>query len=59
MMTPQQRLQWDFAHRFCQDDPGVIESLDEARRVLTVHAEHDGTCLQYLAALSRASEVLV
>ncbi len=55
--TPQQIQQWDIIHRFCQDNPGEITDLDEARRVLTTHAEHGPECRQYLAALSRASEV--
>lgn len=46
---------WDNLHRFCTDDPGEIKSLDEARYILTRHSGHGPECLQYLAALNRAS----
>ncbi|WP_227980005.1 hypothetical protein [Nocardia spumae] len=48
---------WRNIHRFCNDEPGPIVSLDEARYVLGEHSDHGPGCLQYLAALSRASEV--
>jgi hypothetical protein len=50
-----QRQLWAARHRFCNDDPGSIATLDEAQFVLDVHGEHD--CLQYRAAMARASEV--
>lgn len=56
--TAHQREQWDIIHRFCDDCPTPIASLEEARRVLTVHAGHGPGCQQYLAALSRVSEVM-
>ncbi|WP_433560625.1 hypothetical protein ACQP1O_23395 [Nocardia sp. CA-151230] len=46
---------WLELHRFCADDPASIESLDEARFVLSDHAEHGPTCKQFHAALRRAS----
>lgn len=49
--------QSDIIHRFCEDCLAPINSLEEARRVLTVHADHGARCPQYLAALSWASEV--
>lgn len=58
MITPAMLQRWDAIHRFCTDDPGMIGSLEEARRVLTIHAGHGTGCLQYLAALSRTSAVL-
>ncbi|AHH16254.1 hypothetical protein NONO_c14510 [Nocardia nova SH22a] len=56
--TAHQREQWDIIHRFCDDCLAPIASLEEARRALTVHAGHGLGCLQYLAALSRVSEVM-
>ncbi|MEV6096946.1 hypothetical protein [Nocardia sp. NPDC051981] len=48
---------WRTRHLFCTDEPASIESLDEARFVLTDHAGHGHTCKQFHAALRRASEV--
>jgi hypothetical protein len=49
---------WQVGHRFCADDPGPIDSLDEARFILTTHSGHGSHCRQYLAAQKRASVVL-
>ncbi|OXR42554.1 hypothetical protein B7C42_05331 [Nocardia cerradoensis] len=54
--APQLR-QSDVIRRFCEDCLAPIDSLEEARRVLTFHAGHGARCPQYLAALSWASEV--
>ena len=48
---------WRNIHRFCNDQPGPIVSLDEARFVLNEHGDHGPTCLQFLGALARTSEV--
>lgn len=56
-MTRAYRMElWLIAHRFCNDDPGVISSLEEAKYVLDLHPEHD--CLQHAAAMARASSEL-
>lgn len=46
---------WDIIHRVCADEPGPINDLNEARRVLTTHAGHG--CPQYIAALGSVSSV--
>lgn len=56
--TAQQIQQWDILHRVCENDPGEIDALDEARLVLTLHAGHGPECLQYLAGLARTSSFL-
>ena len=56
-MSPAQIDRWRNIHRFCNDQPGPIVSLDEARFVLNEHGGHDGSCNQFLSALHRASEV--
>lgn len=48
---------WHERHRFCADTPTPIDDLAEAQAVLSQHAGHGGTCLQYAAAMKRASEV--
>jgi hypothetical protein len=48
---------WRNMHRFCNDEPGEIVGLDEARFVLNEHGGHGPTCRQFLCALSRTSEV--
>lgn len=48
---------WRERHRICEDSPQPIDSLDEARTVLSEHAGHGPGCQQYLAALSRTSTV--
>ncbi|MCM6778005.1 hypothetical protein NDR87_31080 [Nocardia sp. CDC159] len=56
MIAPlHQRDIWAERHRFCDDTPPPIASLDEARYVLTIHAGHDGHCRQYAAAMARAT----
>jgi hypothetical protein len=57
MSSAYARELWTGRHRFCNDDPGPIATLDEARFVLTSHAGHGPDCLQYHAAMARASEV--
>lgn len=48
---------WRLRHRFCTDTPPPIKDLREAQYVLRDHAGHGGSCLQYLAAQHRLSEV--
>ncbi|QIS21101.1 hypothetical protein [Nocardia terpenica] len=47
---------WRLRHQFCEDEPPPITDLNEARFVLGEHAGHGPDCLQYFAALARASE---
>ena len=55
-MNPKVIDRWRCIHRFCNDET-PFASLDEARYVLAQHAGHGPTCLQFLGALTRASEV--
>jgi hypothetical protein len=48
---------WRERHRYCADT-AVFDSFDEARYVLGEHAGHGGTCLQYVAALARTTEMM-
>jgi hypothetical protein len=52
-----QRDLWRERHRFCTDTP-MFDSFDEARYILGEHAGHGGSCLQYVAALSRTTEMM-
>ncbi|MEC3915529.1 hypothetical protein [Nocardia sp. CDC160] len=52
-MNAKLKDEWSQRHRYCHEIPEPME-LDEARFVLTAHAEHGVECVQFISALAYA-----